>query len=361
MVMNVQAAVVREFGAPWVIENLQLGDLQADEVLVRMVATGICHSDIAYRNPLFSPPCVLGHEGAGIVEKVGGAVTHVRTGQKVILSFDSCGTCSQCTCHLPSYCREFTQHNFIGRLDGSSSLSRTGASIRSHFFGQSSFATHAVVAGRSAIPVSDDIPLEWVGSMGCGFLTGAGAVFRSMKVRRGSKIAVFGTGAVGMAAIAAAKVLDCSQIVAIDIAPSRLEVAREFGATDVLDGHDPELARKLVSITGAGADYTFDTTGVPSVMGVAIDCLAILGTFGHCAARDNASFSPLSMMRGNTIRGVVEGDSDPQLHVPELLGLWKQGRFPVDRLVRHYPFAKINEAVEDAVRGDVIKPVLLFD
>ena len=155
--------------------------------------------------------------------------------------------------------------------------------------------------------------------MGCGFLTGAGAVFRSMKVRRGSKIAVFGTGAVGMAAIAAAKVLDCSQIVAIDIAPSRLEVAREFGATDVLDGHDPELARKLVSITGAGADYTFDTTGVPSVMGVAIDCLAILGTFGHCAARDNASFSPLSMMRGNTIRGVVEGDSDPQLHVPELL------------------------------------------
>ena len=232
--MKVTAAVVHEEAQPFSVEDLELEEPRADEVLVRVVATGICHTDVIVRDQWYPVPlpAVLGHEGAGVVERVGEGVSKVQPGDHVVLSFASCGECTNCLSGWPTYCLNFYDQNFGGsRPDGSNALSKDGDAVHGRFFGQSSFASYSVAAERSVVKVREDAPLELLGPLGCGVQSGAGGVLNILRPTPGTSIAVFGTGAVGMSAIMAASIAGCTIIISIDVKASRMELARELGAT----------------------------------------------------------------------------------------------------------------------------------
>src|SRR5882672_3442888 len=232
--MEIVAAVARGVGRPFVLETVTLEDPRPDEVRVRLVATGICHTDVSMRDHKIYPvphPVVLGHEGAGIVERVGGGVTKVQAGDHVILTSNSCGQCPSCVEGMPVYCYDFNAHNFSGsRPDGTSPLSKNGEKIH-YFHAQSTFANYSVSRERSVVRVNKDAPLELLGPLGCGVMTGAGAVINSMAVGVGHSIAVFGTGSVGLSAIMAAKLVGAGVIIAVNLVEARLVLARELGAS----------------------------------------------------------------------------------------------------------------------------------
>lgn len=363
--MQITAAVVRTRSGPFHLEALEIEAPRAGEVLVRVVATGVCHTDMVMRDQdLPTPqPVVLGHEGAGVVERVGPGVTKVAPGDHVVMTFNSCGGCPSCRDHAPTYCHEFFPRNFVGvRADGSSGLSKTGETIHANIFGQSSFATYALCHERNAVKVPHTAPLEILGPLGCGVMTGAGAVMNALKVEAGRSLAVFGAGAVGLSAVLAARAVDAGPIVVVDINPARLELALELGADHALDGRGPPVVDRIREITGAGADYTLDTTANLTVMRQAVDVLAPRGTCGLVGAStmgDELSLDAVSLMSGGrAVRGVVEGDADPDVFIPRLIELHQAGRFPFDRLIAFYPFDAINDAVADGEAGRVIKPVL---
>ena len=363
--MNITAAVVDAKGGPFGLHQVEVGPLRADEVLVRMSATGVCHTDIVVRDQWYPVPlpAVLGHEGAGVVEAVGAAVTSVAPGDRVGLSFNSCGTCRFCLIGRPSYCADFFARNFgSSRPDGSSALSRGGAPIHGNYFGQSSFATYAVANIRSVVRLADDIPFEVVAPFGCGIQTGAGSVLNSLRPPAGSSIAVFGAGSVGLAAILAAVIAGCTTIVAVDIRAARLAAARDLGATHVIDGSTEDAVARIIDITHGGADFSLEATAAPRVLRQAVECLAPMGQCGLIGAAAFGTEVTLDMnsilIPGRAVRGLVEGDSIPQLFIPRLVDLWRQGRFPIERIVTTYDFDAIDQAVHDAEAGTVIKPVL---
>lgn len=357
------AAVSRVSGEPLRLETLEIEAPRADEVLVQVVATGICHTDIGMRNsPDRVPkPIVLGHEGAGIVLKVGAAVRKVRPGDHVVLSFNSCGHCASCEHGDPAYCQHIGQANFSGRReDGSTALSSGGSPVHSHFFGQSSFATLAICTERNVVPVPGDVPLELLGPLGCGFQTGAGAVLNSLKVTPGSTIGVFGAGAVGLAAVMAAKVAGAGKIIAIDLQRSRLDTALELGATHALEPGSG-MAAQLKAIAATGLDYALDTTGNVTVIQTAVECLGPRGVCGLISSGKGASISLnllQMMLGGRTVRGIHQGDSVPDTFIPRLIDLYRLGRFPFDRLVSFYDLADLNQALDDMESGKAIKPVV---
>jgi aryl-alcohol dehydrogenase len=332
-----------------------------------MVATGVCHTDALVRDQVLPTPLpvVLGHEGAGIVDAVGAAVTTVVPGDHVVLGFDSCGRCTACRSGHPAYCEVFPARNFGGaRPDGSASLHDGETGVSSRFFGQSSFSTFANVSERSVVKVPEDAPLEILGPLGCGLTTGAGSVLNVLQPSAGSSIAIFGTGAVGCAALLAAVVANCSTIVAVDIVPSRLEFALELGATHTVNSAEVDVVEALREMTGGGAQFALDTTGNARVFRQMVDSLAVRGhgalvgaaPAGTDAFMDIGTF----LTQSPTISGVIEGDAVPQTFIPLLVDLHRSGRFPFDRLVRSYPFDRINEAFEDSARGTTIKPVVRF-
>jgi aryl-alcohol dehydrogenase len=362
--MKIEAAVVRAAHAPMSIETLELADLRDDEIRVRLVATGICHTDLAMRDQIYPVPQVLGHEGAGIVDAIGRAVTKVRAGDRVVMSFDSCGHCPSCEEHLPNYCHDFFGRNFSGlRPDGTSALSQNGALIYGQFFGQSSFASHAVCRERNVVPVPSDVPLEILGPLACGIQTGAGAVINALKVGFGQSLIVFGAGSVGLSAIMAARAIGAGDIVAVDRVESRLAMAKELGATAAVDASATnDLVGDLKRLTGGGAAFTFETTGVPSVLRQAIDALAPRGACGFVGASAPGTEVAIDlidfMTSGKTLHGIVEGESNPDVFIPAMIALYRQGRFPFDRLITFYPFQRINDALHDSETAKAIKPVL---
>jgi aryl-alcohol dehydrogenase len=364
--MRITAAVTETVGGPFVLGELEVGELRADEVLVDISAAGICHTDLICRDgwipvPL---PAVLGHEGAGVVRAVGAAVSKVAVGERVGLTFDSCGVCPCCLRAKPSYCHDFFAHNFAATraADESSALSRGEEVVNGHFFGQSSFATSSVARERNVVGIESHIPLEIAAPFGCGIQTGAGAVLNTLAVAPGSSVAVFGTGAVGIAAILAAVIAGASTIIGIDLRPARLELASELGATHVIDARSADAVEEILRLTGHGVDYALETTAVPAVVRNAVDCLAPLGTACVIGAPKQGSEVALDVNKiltgGRTLRGVVEGDSVPALFIPALIRYWEQGRFPVERLISYYDFDAIEQAAADAASGAVIKPVL---
>jgi aryl-alcohol dehydrogenase len=365
--MEIIAAVARAKHAPLTIETLTMEDPRPDELVVRLVATGICHTDMSMRDHAIYPiphPVVLGHEGAGIVERVGGAVTKVAPGDHVIITADSCGHCPSCQTGLPTYCYEFYEHNFAGgRPDGTSPLSKGDERIHC-FQHQSSFASHSLCRERNVVKVDRDAPLEILGPLGCGVITGAGAIINSMQVGIGKSLAVFGTGAVGLSAIMAGKLVGAGEIIAIDRLASRLDLARELGATHTIDVSKGSAPEKIKAITGAGADYTFETTADMGVLRQAIDVLAPRGMCGFVGGAPKGAQVTIDvehvMTGGRTIRGIIEGDANPDVFLPKLIGLYQLGRFPIDRLLTFYPFAEINRAIDDSLSGRVVKPVLRF-
>jgi aryl-alcohol dehydrogenase len=363
--MRIRAAVAEEQAKPLVIEELNLDEPHDDEVLVKVVAAGICQTDAhVWHQRIPAPlPLVLGHEGAGVVERVGPGVTDLEPGDHVVLSFQACGQCAQCLSGRPAYCDQAFAANFSGaRLDGTVGVHRAqheSREVRGHFFGQSSFATHALTTRRNTVKVTKDVPLEVLAPLGCGLQTGAGAVLNSFSVPAGSSVAVFGVGAVGFGAVMAAHVAGASTIIAVDVNPQRLALAQELGATHTLDARNADVAREIKRITGHGVAFLLDTTGRADMLQHAVDALAPLGQIGTVTGGGpDAAIHPSKLALGKSVRGIVQGDAVPQLFIPKLVDLYRSGRFPIDRLVRFYAFDDINTAFADAARGDVVKPVL---
>ncbi len=362
--MNISAAVVRGESQPFEVGEVELEEPRANEVLVRITASGVCHTDLIVRDQWYPVPlpAVLGHEGSGVVEKVGESVTKVVPGDPVGLSFLSCGVCANCQQGAPAYCLDFYNHNFAGgRPDGTNAYHRDGHEIHGHFFGQSSFATYALATERNVVKVRDDVPLELVGPLGCGVQTGAGGVLNSLRPPAGTSIAVFGTGTVGLSAIMAARVAGCTTIIGVDLNEKRLELARDLGATHVVNGGEKNAVEEVQRLTGGGADFSVETTASPQVFRQAVDSLTLLGVcglIGAAALGTEVSLDMNTILFGRTVRGIIEGDSVPDVFIPRLLELYAQGRFPFDRLVEYYDFDRINQAAEDSESGEVIKPIL---
>ncbi|HEX7759314.1 MAG TPA: NAD(P)-dependent alcohol dehydrogenase [Caulobacteraceae bacterium] len=360
-----RAAVLRAADRPMAIEAVEVDEPRDGEVLVAIAATGVCHTDMVMRDALLPVPrpVVLGHEGAGHVLAVGSGVTHVAPGDAVVLSFASCGHCSSCDARQPAYCHEFFPRNFLAtRADGSTALRDAGGPIHSHVFGQSSFATHAIAPARNVVKVDADLPIEILGPLGCGIQTGAGAVLNALDVRPGASIAVIGTGAVGLSAVMAAKIAGARTILAIDRSVSRTQLALELGATHAVVA-DARTVPEIVSAVGlGGVDYALDTTGHTGLVEQAIAALNPRGEIGLIAAfAPGASIGVDAthlMSAGRVVRGIVEGSADPQSFIPELIGHFRAGRLPFDRLIEMFDFADILAAIEAGESGRVVKPVV---
>lgn len=363
--MKITAALSGRGGAAPELVEMEQDEPRAGEMRVRLVATGICHTDLHEHPGRHSPqPIVLGHEGAGVVDALGEGVTTFAVGDHVILSGNSCGRCPSCLAGRPTYCDLAMPLCFGGqRLDKSTALTCGGERVHSHFFGQSSFATHAIVPVRTAVKMDKRLPLEKLGPLGCGVVTGAGGVIEALKVGFGDTIAIFGTGGVGLSAVMAAKLVGAKRIVAVDLSAERLELAREFGATDCLKGDEDDLAARIRAITGRGVNFTFNTTNVPAVHSLALEVLAMNGTAGFVAAPLGPFQAPMFPMLagGKQLRGILGGDANPQTFLPLLAEYWQQGRLPFDRMLKFYPFAEIEQAFADAHSGAAIKPVLLME
>lgn len=361
---TMQAAVLRSADTPYVLEEVTLAELGPREILVRIVGAGMCHTDMLPRDPdgamAAIAPVILGHEGSGVVEGVGMAVAHVAPGDHVLLSFDSCGRCGPCLEASPAYCLEFEARNLTGRhTDGTATaIDADGTAVANRWFAQSSFAAYAIATERNVVVVDPDLQLEILGPLGCGFQTGAGAVLNEMHIAPGQSLAVFGAGAVGLAAVMAAKLSGASDIVVVDLQQSRLDVALEVGATRVVLGTADDVVAQVRG-GGPGMDFSFETTAVGTVISASLEVLARRGMcvlVGAGAGR--LEVYPWEFV-GKTITYIYEGSAVPHLLLPRLIQFWREGRFPFDKLIRTYPLSEINQAEADSLSGATIKPVLL--
>ncbi len=366
--MDITAAIVAEPCAPFEITRLEIEQPRPGEVLIEIAGTGLCHTDLVFRDA-FIPipwPIVLGHEGAGIVRAVGKGVTSVATGDHVVIGFGSCGHCSRCERDLPSYCREFVPLNYAGaRGDGSTALSRDGQPVASHFFGQSSFASHAIAPERNVVKVdAHGLELAHLGPLACGLQTGAGSVMRSFDCHKGDTIAIFGGGPVGLAAVMAASLRGCARIILIEPIAARRALGLEFGASDVIDPVEGDAIAAIRTMLPDGVDYALETSGREAVIAAALGSLASHGTLGLVGVPPSAeSTLPINIAGmitfGHRIIGIVEGDSDLQTFIPELIALHRAGKFPFDRLIQTFPLSQINEAIAAQHRGECVKAVLI--
>jgi aryl-alcohol dehydrogenase len=365
--MQATAALLRETHQPLSIEEVELDELQDGEVLVRIKGVGICHTDIAAQQGVIPLPLptVLGHEGAGIVEAVGAGVTKLAPGDHVALSYDHCGECQWCERGRTAYCEVFAAVNYFGaRLDSSLTMSQGDDEVFGSWFGQSSFADYAIASERNAVKVPDDLPIELLGPLGCGLQTGAGSVMNVLRPEPGDGFCVFGLGAVGLAGLMAARALGCDPIVAVDPNPRRLELARELGATHAFDpaaSHD--LVWDIMCVAAPGVHCSLDAVGTGPVIRQALE---VLRSPGHCVTvgfqglEHEITIDQGHLLLGRSLSGVIEGDADPSAFIPQLIGLHREGRFPFDRLIETFPFDRINEAIEAAESGAVVKPVVVF-
>ncbi|MDO5140550.1 MAG: NAD(P)-dependent alcohol dehydrogenase [Eubacteriales bacterium] len=368
--MKIKAAVTYESGAPYKIEEVELDAPKIGEILVRIVASGICHTDEAVQHQFIPTPlpAVLGHEGAGIVEAVGLGVTDFKVGDRVGISFGYCNCCTNCRKARPFICKNFNKINFGGiQPDNTTRLHTLDGRDLSTFFGQSSFATYAVVNQNHAFKVEhDDVDLALVAPMGCGIQTGAGAVLNRLRPEFGSSIAVFGCGTVGMSAIMAAKIAGCAQIIAVGGNPKSLELAKELGATHTVNRKEVDdlvAAVKAVSLSGDGVNYSIDTTGVGACVRQSLGFLDFDGTCVVVGATGDITFNVQNELMGDgkSLLGVIEGDSIPKEFLPKLLDYYKRGMFPFDKLIKYYSFDQINEAQAESDAGKCIKAVLRME
>lgn len=360
--IEAKAAVVYQDHGAFQMEPITLRPPGPDEVLVRIHAAGICRTDEAARTGKMPMPMpiVLGHEGAGTVEAVGSGVTQLERGDRVVLTYGTCGTCPSCMGGRPYACRKMVPINFSGRSsDGGYRLANARGERLYSFFAQSSFATYAVVKARSAVKIAEpDIPFELLAPLGCGIQTGAGTVLEQLRPEFGSSIAVFGCGTVGMSAIMAARLCGCRQIVAVGGNEQSLSLARELGATDIIHRKNvADLKEAVLQVTDGGADYAVETSGVPKMVRDALLSTTYTGKIAFCGNCD-VTINVGSEMANRTAYGVSEGNAVPALFLPKLIQFYKQGRFPLDRLIQVYPFDQINQAFEQTFHGKAIKAVL---
>jgi aryl-alcohol dehydrogenase len=364
--MKSTAAVAHSPHSPFSIEDVELPDLQDTDVLVRIVAVGICHTDIASRDgQLPAPfPAIFGHEAAGVVERVGDQVRKVVPGDHVVLAPDSDGTCEHCASGEPMYCEHFLELNFQAGTNGRTAQLADGRRASIKYFGQSSFAHYAVAGNRNVVKVRKDLPLKLLGPLGCSMQTGAGTVMNGLRPQPGSSIAVLGVGAVGMAAILGSVVSGCATIIAVDRNDIKLELAHRLGATHAINTtRDHDVGKAIRAVVPRGVNFVVDAAGADPLIAMALAGLARRGTLGLVAVPPSAErtlavpWAPL-LLQGQAVRGFMEGSSIPDVFIPRMIDLYAQGRFPFDKFVRFYPFGEINRAVEDQRNGLAIKPIL---
>jgi len=359
--MKIRAAVTHRQGQSFAIETVDLAAPKSDEVLIKVVATGVCHTDAVARDLGVSPyPIVLGHEGAGIVERIGENVTSLAPGDHVVVSFAHCGRCENCLTGRPTVCTRFNELNFGGRMEDGTYRLRQGDTDLCTFFGQSSFGTHVVAHERNVVKMDRDVDLSLLGPLGCGIQTGAGTVLNRLKPEFGTSIAVYGCGAVGLSAIMAARIANCQYIFAVDVHDNRLQLAEELGATHALNGKQVDVVKEIKAASGGGTHYGVETTGVPAVVRQCLHALRPLGQAAIVGVTPEMTIDVHNdlMAEGKAMIGVIEGDSVPRVFIPKLIEFYKAGKFPFDKLVKFYAFDEINQAFEDSAKGTTIKPVL---
>lgn len=347
--------------------EVELDEPRADEVLVRVVATGLCHTDLTVPTMLPAEmfPHVFGHEGAGVVEAVGPDVSGIEVGDHVVMSFRSCGACGPCAAGDVGYCEQNLLLNYMGmRPDGSTTMRRGEQAVFGSFFGQSSFARHALAYADNCVVVDRGLDLSLLAPFGCGFQTGAGTVLNVLRPAADESLVVFGAGAVGLSAVAAARGSGVATVVAVDPAPSRRAVAEAYGAVPLDPAEEGAAAveERVRDLTGGGASYVIDTTALPPVVLQAQRSLRARGTLVALGlGAPEYTIDAIDLLQsGKVVRSSIEGDADPQRMVPELVGLRAAGRFDVDHLVTTYPFERIADAVADVTAGKVVKPVLVW-
>jgi aryl-alcohol dehydrogenase len=368
--VEITAAVARGAETEFTLEKLTLEGPRAGEVLVKIHSVGLCHSDLVAKAGFMfiEMPAVLGHEGAGTVVEVGDGVTKVTPGDKVALTFNSCGDCPTCADGFPSYCHQFVPLNYSGVrvADGKSPLSSSEGPVSALFFGQSSFASHSIANQRNVVKLPDDAPLDLVGPLGCGVQTGAGAIMNTLAAKQGSSLLVLGGGSVGLSGVLGGVAQGCTTIIVVEPHESRRGLAMELGATHTIDptASDEALGDQVRAILPGGVDNIFDTTGIPAVIEASISgaaphaSLALVGVPSSPEQGINLNLMQ-SMVLGLTVHSVIEGDSNPDEFIPRLAQLHAEGRFPFDKMITKYPFAAINEAIEEQHHGKVVKVVLV--
>lgn len=359
--MEIKAAVTHSKGKAFKLESVQLADPEFDEILVRIVATGVCHTDVVARDLGIAPfPIVLGHEGSGVVDKVGAGVSDLQVGDHVVLSFAHCGNCGHCLTGHPTVCDTFNELNFGGAMDDGSRRLAMGEQTLATFFGQSSFATYSIAKSRNAVKVDTDVDLALLGPLGCGIQTGAGTILNRLQPEFGSSVVIYGAGAVGLSAVMAARIIGCQHIIAVDVHDHRLALAKELGATHVFNGKDVDVVAEVKKLTAGGSHYAVETTGVPQVVKQSLNALRPLGTVAIVGITPEMSLDIHNdlMAEGKSMIGVIEGDSIPRVFIPRLIAYYKAGQFPFDKLIKFYEFDQINKAFEDSASGITIKPVL---
>lgn len=364
----IKAAVACRPKSDFEIQSLHIEPPQPDEVLIEIAGVGLCHTDLIFRDQFvpYPLPAVLGHEGAGIVRKIGADVRGLAPGDTVIVGFSSCGSCSRCAADLPGYCSDFVPLNYAGsRQDGTTALSLGDAPVASHFFGQSSFASFAVVPQRNVVKIdAEGLDLRILGTLACGFQTGAGSIMRTFDCQAGNTVVIFGGGPVGQAAVMAAAHRACAKIVVVEPVAVRRAVAQEIGATDTLDPGEGNVAERLREILPQGFDFALDTSGREEAMAAGLAVLASHGMLGLVGVPGKADATlqvnlAATITLGHRIVGIIEGDSDLHTFIPELIALHRAGAFPFDRLVSLYPLEQINEAIDAQTRGNCLKAVLI--
>ncbi|KAL4803986.1 chaperonin 10-like protein [Aspergillus unguis] len=357
------------------LEPINLDPPAADEIFVDIWATGICHTDVVLGSVPDGTlgiryPKILGHEGSGIVRAVGSNVETIQPGDAVLLSFYSCGACEQCETGHPAYCKEFASENYIGRQH-STKIHSTGEKVFSRFFGQSSFASSAVVSKQGVVRATEllaDIgELKIFAALGCGFQTGMGAIENIARAGADDVVMILGLGAVGMAALMTAKIQNCRAIVAVDRVHSRLDIARSLGATHTIDTSSPgftTLDQALAEMLPPGVSVVIETTGVPALLKQSIKaskprgkvvCLGI-PPWDYRLSIDLTQY----INSGMSIMGCIEGDCDPQKAIPQMIQWYREGQFPIDRLVQCFKATEYEQAMAAMKDGSAIKPVLVW-
>jgi S-(hydroxymethyl)glutathione dehydrogenase/alcohol dehydrogenase len=367
--MRFRAAVLNEVGKSLEIDELEMQPLQAGDVLVRVRASGLCHTDLeVIQGSLAYPmPIVLGHEGAGVVEEVGNGVTRVRPGDHVILSWNPhCGHCFYCERDLPILCEPFRHHQPQGHLlDGTSRMRRVGAEVH-HYSVTSTHAEFTVVPESGAIPIAKDMPFDRACIIGCGVMTGVGGVIRKARVEPGSSVAVIGCGAVGLNALQGARLAGASTIIAVDVNAAKLDLARDFGATHTVDVRNANAVDAVADLTnGRGADYVIEAAGNPDVFRLAVEMArpgADVVWLGKVNVDLEVRFRWGALMGERRMVRSSYGNARPLRDFPWLVDEYLGGRLKLDELVtRRIRLEEINDGFAMLARGEGIRTVVMFD
>lgn len=367
--MKSTAAVLFEAGRKLELHDVDVAAPKAGEVLVRMAAGGVCHSDLhVMTGHLSAPlPAILGHEGAGVVADVGAGVATVSPGDHVIpLWRVSCGECEHCTGGRPALCAAGLEVRRTGRLlDGTSRFTLDGKEIK-HFNGVSTFSAYSVIPERSVLKIPTDLPLDRAALLGCAVITGVGAVFNCAKVRPGSSVLVIGTGGVGLNVVQGAALAGAERIIAVDLLDRKLDFARQFGATHTVNASSGDPVAAVRDLTGGrGVDYAFEVIGLPKTVRQAYDCLAKRGlavVVGVTPFTAEVSVPVMSLVfEERVLTGSIYGSARPRHDIPMLIDLYRAKKLKLDELLtRSYPFKEINEAYAALERGEVARSVVIF-